>query len=287
MPWSALDNVEPIAATTIEAIANLGLYNVQSGCALTYGTGDLDIDLAAGVVTHNGSSTTVSAQASAYTLVPDSADPRWTWCGIDNTGTAAQVDGDPATPPPVPDLGDNVGDALVYVQAGLTIANNATYKIDKRVPAVSAAKKTSGGGYFLLPAGPANGKTVASSASANTYGSWVEMIASTAAAIFVLGVLVQPDQNASAVQQYVQVDIGTGAAASESSVGEIKADTYEQASTGSGALASFAVGPAMFPYPIPVAASTRIACRSADGEAKANSHLVTLICINQSDLVNL
>jgi len=132
----AVDNVEPVSDSTFEQVGNQGLYNVVTGCGLTYDAADMTVDLAAGVITHNGAVTSVTGGTAAYTLVSDPTNPRWTWLAIDSTGAATQVNGDPAATPSVPELGDNVGVALVYVQAALTIASDATYKIDKRVPVV-------------------------------------------------------------------------------------------------------------------------------------------------------
>jgi len=132
--WEAVDNVEPISDSTIEQLGNQALYNVVSGCALTYDAADMTVDLAAGVITHDGAVTPVAGGTAEWTLVSDPSNPRWTWLGIDDTGSGVIVSGDPAAIPSVPELGDNVGVALVYVQAGLTVASDATYKIDKRVP---------------------------------------------------------------------------------------------------------------------------------------------------------
>ena len=136
MPWEAQPIVEPVSSATIEQIGNSATFNVISGCVLTYDATDMTVDLGVGEITHNGSSVAVTAAANGYTLVADPTNPRWIWLAVDNTGTAAQVNGDPAVAPMVPALGDNVGIALVYVQAGLTIADSASYKLDKRVPAV-------------------------------------------------------------------------------------------------------------------------------------------------------
>ena len=53
--------------------------------------------------------------------------------GIDDTGTAEIIQGDPAAIPAVPELGDDVMIGLDLVQAGQTIANNIVTKLDKRV----------------------------------------------------------------------------------------------------------------------------------------------------------
>ena len=133
--------------------------------------------------------------------------------------------------------------------------------------------KTASGGYFLIPAGPAAGTNVPKPASAATYGDWVEMEDSTAAALFIVGVNIEDVQNANA---YLQVDIGVGAAASESSVSEVKRGELQ--SSGHNL-------PIMLPFPIPVAAGARIACRTAGSTAGADTIAVSLLCINQADLV--
>lgn len=129
--WQAEDTVEPIADTTIEGIANFNNYSVTSGCGLTYSGANMTVTVAAGSVLHNGSTVTVAG--NNVTLVADATNPRWTWIGVPSTGTAAIISGTAAATPTVPEIGDYVPLALVYVQANLTVANNATYKLDKRV----------------------------------------------------------------------------------------------------------------------------------------------------------
>ena len=129
--WSAQDTVEPIAGDTIASIANFANYSVLSGCGLTYSSSVMTVTVAAGFVSHNGSSVTVAG--NNVTLVADTTNPRWTWIGVNSSGTAEIVSGTAAATPTVPAIGDRVALALVYVQANLAIANNATYKLDKRV----------------------------------------------------------------------------------------------------------------------------------------------------------
>lgn len=135
------DDVEPIADTLGEAWGNAAIYNVINpiggSCALTYSAGAMTVDLAAGRITHYGSLVTVAAAAAGFTLVSDPTNPRWTWLAVSSTGTPVVVSGDPAATPSVPELGDRVMVGLVYVQAGLTIASNATYKLDKRISSVA------------------------------------------------------------------------------------------------------------------------------------------------------
>lgn len=136
--YQDLDDVEPVSDTFGEQATNAGIYSVilpQLGsCALTYDAGDMTVDLAAGRIVHFGNPVTVALAANAFTLVADTTYPRWTWLALSSAGAAAVVSGSPAAVPSVPELGDRVALALVYVQAGLTVANNATYKLDKRLP---------------------------------------------------------------------------------------------------------------------------------------------------------
>ncbi len=125
---------EPISDSVWEISANNHLYHVVSGCAITMDTGNLTLDVAAGTIVHNGTEVAVTAQTNAVTLSADGTNGRWAWIGLDSTGTAALVSGTPASDPAVPELGDNVALMLVLVDAGLTIASNASYQIDKRIP---------------------------------------------------------------------------------------------------------------------------------------------------------
>lgn len=129
--WQAVDAIEPIADSTIESIANIANYNVISGCGATYSASDMVKTIAAGSVTHNGSTVTVAG--NTVTLVSDPSNPRWTWTGINSSGTAVIVSGDPAAVPTVPERGDIVSVSLDLVQAGQTIANNVVTQLDKRV----------------------------------------------------------------------------------------------------------------------------------------------------------
>lgn len=131
------DAIEPVADTLGEAWGNASLYNVVypkgGSCALTYDAADMTVDLAAGQVTHNGNLVAVPAAANGYTLVSDSSNPRWTWLAVSSAGAPVVVSGTAAADPSIPELGDYVMVALVYVQANLTIATNASYKLDKRI----------------------------------------------------------------------------------------------------------------------------------------------------------
>lgn len=140
---------------------------------------------------------------------------------------------------------------------------------------VGGALKTASGGYFLIPAGPTTGTTVASG-TANAYGLWVEMDAVVSADIYVVGVLQSAEV---ANRNYIQIGIGVGAFPSEVSVGEVKYGKHE---TGSG----YMFQPLMFPFPVPIASGVRLSLRTADSST-AVSWILTLICINQADLVGI
>lgn len=131
--------------------------------------------------------------------------------------------------------------------------------------------KTANDGYFCVPTGPADGTTV-NSGGAGTYGSWTELLASAGADLYIVGFVID-GPNAS--PGYCQVDIGTGAAASETSVGEWKVGTGN-GNTNTAQMWN------LFPYAIPVASGTRIAARVADGGT--HNWEIALICINQADL---
>lgn len=123
--WQASDNSgETVHDSMLEQFGNIANYNVVTGCGLTYSGANLDVTVAAGTITHNGSS--VSVSGDTVTLQADATNPRWTWIVIDSTGTPGIVSGTPAATPTVPDVGDNVEIALVKVAAGATIASSQT-----------------------------------------------------------------------------------------------------------------------------------------------------------------
>lgn len=148
--WQAEDTVEPIADTTIEGIANFATYAVTYGCGLTYSGANMNVTVGAGTVRHNGA--IVAVAGNTVTLVADATNPRWTWIGVPSNGTAAIVSGTAAATPTVPEIGDYVPLALVYVQANLTVANNASYKLDKRVLSGPDIQEFSSNGTWNKPA---------------------------------------------------------------------------------------------------------------------------------------
>lgn len=158
--YQCQDSIEPIADTLGEQWGNAALYSVvhpeNGSCALTYSAAAMTVDLAAGATVHYGSLVTVTAAPAGFTLVSDPTNPRWTWLCLSSAGAAVVVSGDPAATPAVPELGDRVALALVYVQAGLTLATNATYKLDKRL--------ATPGGSILVGSSNVSTSTVSTSA---------------------------------------------------------------------------------------------------------------------------
>lgn len=147
-----------------------------------------------------------------------------------------------------------------------------------RPTAASGAMKTQSSGYFTIPAMPSVGTTVTKSGTADTWGSWTAMIASTSAAIYIVGIRIRD----TAANAYVALDIGTGAGGAEASIG-YTVMSGEDTGTDSGVRGQTV----MLPHAIPVATATRIACRTAGSRAAADNIVVTLICVNQADLVSL
>ena len=173
---------------------------------------------------------------------------------------------------------DSAGEVRIRTSGPGTGQATTTVTFDENGIAINGspvgAMKVQNGGYYLIPAGPTSGTTVTSSASADTYGSWTEMRAASGNALYIVGVMMRAHTNA----LYTQLDIGTGAAASETSVGETKLGN-------DGAADGFQT--MYFPYPIAVAANTRIACRTADEDALARNATVTLIVVDQADVTTL
>lgn len=264
-----------------DALAGKYMFPESAGGAVTTSAG---LTVAVAAITGNSVTINGTVVATAYaggTVAASAADatnPRRDLIYYDTSGAVGITAGTPAATPFVPTLtSTQIAVAELYVAANAVTINSGD--IYDRRQQVVGAKRSSGGGTFLIPTGPAVHTTVTSAAGANTYGSWVEMLAATSAAIYIIGVVVNPS-NGSGPQypSYVQVDIGTGAGGAESSVGEFK--TPER-------VLDYGAGSVMLPvdFPIPVATSTRIACRTADSMTVTGTHTISLIAINQSDVV--
>src|SRR5215217_2469854 len=140
------------------------------------------------------------------------------------------------------------------------------------------AVKSSGTGSFLIPTAPVVGTGVTGGA-ANTYTTnAVQLIASTAAAIFITGLHVQ--LTSTSKPTYVVIRLSTGAG-DGSIIGEFVVPyAYTAGAAGTQLMGFVPIWP-----PIAVANATRIGAKSADSVGSLN-HTVILQCINQSNVVD-
>lgn len=132
--------------------------------------------------------------------------------------------------------------------------------------------KTAGVGLFAIP--DRTDPSFVTSGAANTYGSWVELLASTSAAVYLTHIVMLGQYTS-----YTQIQIGVGGAGSESVVSEMM--LYPNTATTDG-------GTAVVPLTvlIPVATGQRIAVRSADKDG-GNIALIGLIAVAQSNVVSI
>lgn len=133
--YQAADTDEYWHDVDAEMLANLELNGVIGGCALTYSASAMTVTMGAGTILANGTVVQVAADGTGVTLSADSSNPRWAVIGLNTSGAMVLVSGTPATTPAKPELSSiQVVLAMVRVTAGLTIANDATVKLDKRIP---------------------------------------------------------------------------------------------------------------------------------------------------------
>ena len=114
--------------------------------------------------------------------------------------------------------------------------------------------------------GTPNVVVLASSASANTFGGWIQIDASVSANSWICSVLVTPTHQVD-VDMNAVVEIGTGAAASEAA--KIRFSFTVEVVTNVGTRNPFQF---VLPIPIKVASGVRIAARISDDEAVANNY---------------
>ena len=139
--------------------------------------------------------------------------------------------------------------------------------------------KSAGVGLFTIPTAPAAGTSITGGA-ANAYSaSYVQLIASTAAAIYITGV--QVSLSSTSKPTYMNIQLATGGAGSETIVGQIQMGDW----TTSGATGTVVSATLQFWPPIPVANATRIAAKVADSVGSL-AWLVSLQCVNQSNVVD-
>jgi hypothetical protein len=135
--------------------------------------------------------------------------------------------------------------------------------------------KTSGVGHFTIPTAPAAGTSCTSGAANAFTTTYVQLIASTSAALYITGVHLE--SAAALAATYIIIQLATGGAGSETIIGQYLIPL----STGS----TVALGYRQVYPPIPVANAARISCKTADSVG-AKATLVTLECIAQSNVVD-
>jgi hypothetical protein len=136
-------------------------------------------------------------------------------------------------------------------------------------------EKTAGVGHFTIPTAPAAGTSCTSGAANVFTTTYVQLIASTSAALYITGIYVE--EAAVSAATYIAVQLATGGAGSETIVGQYLI------APNTGSTVTRAYRP-IYP-PIPVANATRIACKTADSVGAA-AKLITLECIAQSNVVD-
>src|SRR4051794_33582444 len=100
--------------------------------------------------------------------------------------------------------------ALGYSDSAADFRNVRWLKCPKE-PGRPAMIKSSNNGLFSIPTAPSAGVAVTQSGTPNTYGSYAQMIASTAEADYIVGI--RFEATTTQVPTYVSFTIGTGAAA--------------------------------------------------------------------------
>src|ERR1043165_7512568 len=135
--------------------------------------------------------------------------------------------------------------------------------------------KGAGVGHFTIPTAPAAGTSCTSGAANTLTSTYVQLIASTAAALYITGIHLE----AAAVRAatYGVIQLATGGAGSETVIGQYLM-TFSTQST-------VVLGYRPIYPPIPVASGTRISCKTADSVGSLAT-LVTLECIAQSNVVD-
>lgn len=147
--------------------------------------------------------------------------------------------------------------------------------------------KVTGSGYQVYPSA-ATGIDPANSGSAWTNGSWSEVVASTGSAVSVIGIYYDWDQFTDVNSVEAEIDIGTGAAASETAVTTIPVAKRVILETlgGNGGDNSMDFRPVFFPAPIEVATSTRIAVRVRSSNTTVEPANIRLIYVAAASLVS-
>jgi hypothetical protein len=133
-------------------------------------------------------------------------------------------------------------------------------------------------GHFLIPTAPAAGVSCAQSASANTFGTLTQLIASTSGALFITGIYIS-GAPATNIPTYVAYELAITA----STIVDMGVVNFGP-TTGVAATAQGVYKP-IYPY-VPVPTATKILATTASSVASAIAWLVTIECILQSGVVD-
>lgn len=134
--------------------------------------------------------------------------------------------------------------------------------------------RVGGSGYQVYPSAAA-GVSPSNAGVAWANGTWSQVVASTAANIFIVGV----SFGAEASSFEAEIDIGVGAAGAE--VSKVTIPHTQRAVSSAGFTVSQVV---MLPDPIAVASGTRIAARVRSSSTSNEPELIKVIYVNQSDM---
>lgn len=168
-------------------------------------------------------------------------------------------------------------DLLAAGGAGeLTAARAALLSNVDVAVSTTAAVKTSGGGHFTFPTSPSAGLDVAVGGS-NSYGSFVQVTASTSAALLITAL--HHDNDGGTSNTYTVYDIAVGGAGSEVSADEIH--------LGGASSAHYMHPQASIYPPVAIASGVRLAIRGAHSHSSGETHRISIAAILASDIAAL
>lgn len=136
-------------------------------------------------------------------------------------------------------------------------------------------------GYQTVP-DRAAGVSIASSASANTYGTSTQITAGLAYDAYLVGALMG-SPGAGAGDAYAQLGIDLGPSGNVQTVADLKLMAFDSVT----ATGNIGQTPVMLPYPIFVPAGMRVAAKTARSVATAVSYLVHLIFVPAAEVRTL
>ncbi len=177
------------------------------------------------------------------------------------------------------------GDFALAPDAGCILQYNATSSRWRLLtPGGAGMNKVTGSGYLVMPAA-ATGIDPANSGSAWTNGAWSQLLASTAEADSIIGIIASWNTLENSTFAEADVDIGTGGAGSETVVSTVPLIRHPIES-GVGTMSpAIAINFIMLPAPIEVATSTRIAVRVRSSVTTGEPANIRLIYAKAAELV--